>query len=146
MKIVLTPLQRSILSRAHTKENGVVRWFPDHIHAGVRAKILKGLKQRGLVTFEGDLVVLTPTAYETLGVEPIIRKSRAAPEPKPSKQDQVIALLNRAQGATIQQLCDATDWQAHTVRAFLSWTLKKRLGLTITSEKSEDTDRVYRLM
>ncbi len=61
-----------------------------------------------------------------------------------SKQAQVIAMLKRPEGATIKQICDATEWQAHTVRGTFAGAFKKKLGLTITSEKAEGGERVYR--
>ena len=61
-----------------------------------------------------------------------------------SKQAQVIAMLKRPEGATIQQICAATDWQAHTVRGTFAGAFKKKLGLTITSDKVEGGERVYR--
>ena len=61
-----------------------------------------------------------------------------------SKQAQVIAMLKRPEGATIAQICEATGWQAHTVRGTFAGAFKKKLGLTITSDKVEGGERVYR--
>ena len=61
-----------------------------------------------------------------------------------SKQAQVIALLQRPTGATLDDLIAATGWQRHTVRGVLSGALKKRLGLTIRSEKTTGSPRTYR--
>ena len=71
------------------------------------------------------------------------------PEPqsnprRPSKQDEVIALLRRADGATIDEVASATGWQRHTVRGVFSGTLKKKLGLTVASA-NEERGRVYRI-
>lgn len=62
-----------------------------------------------------------------------------------SKQAQLIATLRRDEGATIAQIVEATGWQPHTVRGAFAGALKKRLGLTVTSEKVEVGERVYRL-
>jgi hypothetical protein len=62
-----------------------------------------------------------------------------------SKQAQVIAMLKRPEGATIQQVCEATQWQAHTVRGTFAGAFKKKLGLTITSDKIEGGERTYRI-
>ncbi len=62
-----------------------------------------------------------------------------------SKLASVIAMLRRPKGAGIEELCKATGWQAHSVRGAISGALKKRLGLTVTSVKSDDV-RVYRVM
>src|SRR4030088_2757972 len=71
------------------------------------------------------------------------------PEPRPdakrpSKQDAVIAMLRRAEGATVDEVVSATGWQRHTVRGVFSGTLKKKLGLTVASAK-EERGRVYRI-
>ncbi len=58
---------------------------------------------------------------------------------KESKQDIVIALLRRGNGASIEEMMKATDWQAHSVRGFMSGALKKRLGLELVSEKDPKT-------
>jgi hypothetical protein len=70
-----------------------------------------------------------------------------APAPKTrqgTKQEKLIAMLRRKQGATIAQIVEATGWQPHTVRGAFAGALKKKLGLIVTSEKVEGT-RVYRL-
>ena len=54
-------------------------------------------------------------------------------------------MLRRKQGATIAQIVEATGWQPHTVRGAFAGALKKKLGLTVTSEKVEGEERVYRL-
>jgi hypothetical protein len=53
----------------------------------------------------------------------------ALPEPEP-KQDAVIAMLRRPEGATVDEVAGATGWQRHMVRGVFSGTLKKKLGLT----------------
>ncbi|WP_425300352.1 DUF3489 domain-containing protein [Pukyongiella litopenaei] len=52
-------------------------------------------------------------------------------------------MLRAEGGATIAEVVAATGWQAHTVRGAMSGALKKKLGLTITSEKVEGRGRVY---
>mgnify|MGYP001818538317 CR=1 FL=1 len=69
--------------------------------------------------------------------EPALRKSRGG-----TKQAQVVAMLQRPKGATIAQVVEATAWRPHTVRGFFAGALKRKLGLTITSEKV-GSERVY---
>ena len=69
-----------------------------------------------------------------------VRKTRDG-----TKQAALIALLERKDGATLGQLVEATGWQPHTVRGALAGALKKRLGLTIVSERVEGRGRVYRI-
>ena len=70
-------------------------------------------------------------------------KLSASPR-KVSKQQQVIDLLGRDRGATVEEIVGLTGWQPHTVRGTISGTLKKRLGLKIAS-KPESRGRVYRI-
>jgi hypothetical protein len=53
-------------------------------------------------------------------------------------------MLRRKKGATVQQIMAETGWQPHSVRGFLSGTVRKKLGLQLTSEPSE-AGRVYRI-
>jgi len=62
-----------------------------------------------------------------------------------TKQALLIDLLRRPEGATIAEIVEATNWQAHTVRGSMAGALKKKLGLTIASEKDEKRGRVYRI-
>ncbi len=69
---------------------------------------------------------------------------RAKPRPA-TKSEKIIQLLKRRSGATIAELQKATGWQAHSVRGFISGTLKKRMELNVISEKAEDGPRRYRI-
>ena len=62
-----------------------------------------------------------------------------------SKTAQILDLLKRPGGVTAKELMKATGWQAHSVRGFLSGTVGKKMGLTVTSTKGEDGERTYRV-
>jgi Protein of unknown function (DUF3489) len=77
------------------------------------------------------------------------KASKAKPVRKPSrkaaagsKQDSVIALLRRPEGATLDNLVKATGWQPHSVRGFLAGTVRKKLKLPLQSQKV-DGKRTY---
>lgn len=61
-----------------------------------------------------------------------------------TKQATLIALLRRPEGATLAEMAEATNWQVHTCRGAMAGALKKRLGLEVTSEKTE-RGRAYKL-
>lgn len=61
-----------------------------------------------------------------------------------SKQAEVVRMLQRPEGATVRQICDATGWQAHTVRGAFAGAFKKKLGLTLVSDKQPGGERIYR--
>jgi len=60
-----------------------------------------------------------------------------------SKTERVLNMLKRTGGATTKELMKATGWQPHSVRGFLSGTIGKRMGLTVTSIKGEGGERSY---
>ena len=100
---------------------------------------LPGVEKRRKIGDRGALIDQLWSAIEALS-EP-----EAPSEAKrPSKQDEVIAMLQRPEGATVDEVARATGWQRHTVRGVSSGTLKKKLGLTLASAK-EERGRVYRI-
>jgi hypothetical protein len=172
MAITLNPNQQAILARAVQDGVGQIVWFPEHIKGGARAKVLEGLFKRALITPDGDDWVVAAEGYDALGLprpgalpptitldDPELEaavecaeatwqapvKQKTARTRADSKQALVIGLLQRPEGATIAQIVEATGWQQHTVRGTLAGTLKKRLGLTITSIKETGGQRVYRI-
>ena len=60
-----------------------------------------------------------------------------------SKHDAVLKLLRSSKGATLAQMQKITGWQPHSVRGFLSGTIKKRLGLSISSKQGPNGQRRY---
>ncbi len=65
-------------------------------------------------------------------------------QPGPAtKKDTVLALLKREEGATLDQLMSATGWQAHSVRGFISGTLRKKLVIVVQRFTREDGSSAY---
>ena len=62
-----------------------------------------------------------------------------------TKQALLVGMLRRPHGATIEQMTAKTGWQPHSVRGAISGTLKKKLGLAVTSMKVDGRGRVYRI-
>jgi predicted ArsR family transcriptional regulator len=60
-----------------------------------------------------------------------------------TNQAKLIEMLGAEGGATIDEIATALEWRPHTVRGAMAGALKKKLGLSITSEKVEGRGRVY---
>jgi hypothetical protein len=60
-----------------------------------------------------------------------------------SKTATILEMLKRPGGATAKELLKATSWQPHSLRGFLSGTVGKKMGLSVTSTKAEDGERSY---
>ena len=114
----------------------------------------------------GTTLIATEAGLEAIGIEPVVVSAvasarKAKPKPgqaqtpddvaKPvairpgTKQAQIIAMLQRPEGATVAEIVAATSWQAHTARGTISGAFKKKLGLPIAAEKVEGRGTVYRL-
>jgi hypothetical protein len=99
----------------------------------------------------GVTLVATDAGLAAIGIEPNSAQVKptedAAPKTRTpregTKQAKLIAMLRAESGATIEEIVAALDWQAHTARGAMSGALKKKLGLTIVSEKVDGRGRVY---
>lgn len=72
-------------------------------------------------------------------------KSKAPKQRSGTKQDRLIGLLRRKEGASIREISKAIGWQAHSVRGAISGALKKKLRLKVTSGEVKERGRVYRI-
>ena len=87
------------------------------------------------------------TQAATVTDEPTGKPKRAPRRKREgTKQATLIDMLRRKQGATIAQIAEATGWRNHTIRGEISGALKKKLGLDVTSEKTDDGLRTYRIV
>lgn len=64
---------------------------------------------------------------------------------KPTKSTMILTLLRRAKGASLAELSTATGWMPHSVRGFLSGTVKKKMELTLSSTLNKKGQRRYYL-
>ena len=76
------------------------------------------------------------TSLPPVAAQPVVQRT---------KQETVLALLGHPDGATITDIMQTTGWQQHSVRGFLAGTVRKKLGLTLTSSKAEGDLRRYRI-
>lgn len=166
----LSDTQLVILSTACQRDDRMALPLPDRLKGGAAKKVIESLVAKGLIeevdAKRGDTVwretgdghgvtlVVTDAAFAALGIEAAgapaktDRKKPARKERAPrndSKQARLIAMLKRPEGASIEEIVAAFDWQAHTVRGAIAGALKKKLGLDVTSEKIDGRGRVYRI-
>ncbi len=113
----------------------------------------------------GTTLIATEAGLKAVGIKPLVasavasvRKAKPAQTPgdadtgKPvtiragTKQAQIIAMLQRPEGATVAEMVEATGWLAHTVRGAISGSLKKRQGLNIVSGHDDARGRAYRIV
>ena len=163
----LTETQTLILSRASQQDDRIALPLPDRLRGGAANKVIVPLIKRGLLDeVEADIrkgestwrktgdghgttLIITDAGLEAIGVE--IEASlpdQGSIKPKPrtgTKQAMLIKMLEAPDGVTIAEIAKATNWQPHTVRGTMSSALKKRLGLTITSQKVEGRGRTYKI-
>lgn len=162
----ITERQIDLITRAHCDAKGLIEPLLE-LKGGAKLKMIASLASRNLIEQVEGQWRLTRTAIaiikgeakpeevlpSPLATDDAIEQepkaiTAAAPlvspasEPAPggrshSKQALVIEMLKRPEGVTIAQVCEATGWQAHTVRGTFAGALKKKLGLNIVSEKIE---------
>ncbi|HEV7416287.1 MAG TPA: DUF3489 domain-containing protein [Tianweitania sediminis] len=82
---------------------------------------------------------------ETATCEAVLAASAKSSTSAGSKTEIVIKRLRRARGVTVADVMKMTGWQAHSVRGFLSGTVRKKLGLPLVSEPGKDGVRRYRI-
>ena len=125
------------------RENEIAVVSIEELHAArLSAKRLlalwNGLPGAERLTKIGDRAALIERLWAAMERLPDQQPARA------SKQNDVIALLRRPEGATVEEVRAVTGWQPHTVRGVFSGALKKKLGLAVVAAK-EERGRVYRI-
>ena len=73
------------------------------------------------------------------------KPTEAQREGRVTKQERLLTLLSQHEGASIEEMMQATKWQQHSVRGFLAGTVKKKLGFSLTSSKLSGDVRRYRI-
>ena len=118
---------------------------PSLVPSKARAKPKKKARQSRKAANTANLK--SATAKKTRAGKATKSSSAKGPErPKAeTKGATIMTLVRRAKGASLPELMQATGWQAHSVRGFLSITGRKQ-GLKIESSKNESGERVYSIL
>jgi hypothetical protein len=85
-----------------------------------------------------------PATKKTTSRKNAPKAPKAAKAPRESKTAQVVAMLQRPEGATLSEIMTSMGWQRHTVRGFMAGAMKKA-GYTVESFKPEGGERTYRI-
>ena len=141
----LTPAQENVLHQA--AKTGTLNASDLTIKGGARKKVLESLTSRGFLISlkEPNTYDISPQGKAAIGFEEKPASKDKGKIRTGTKLHTVIELLARPEGAAIEEIMDKTGWQKHTVRGTFAGALKKRLGLTIESEKPEGQERIYRI-
>lgn len=155
MNVKLTATQTTILKAAASRAGGNIEPLPATLRGGARTKVIEGLLARELIACQNGQYFLADAGYAAVGRQHFIldavtnRDATAIQKPRTlrpgTKQAAILALLQRPEGATGAQIGAATNWQAHSIRGFISGTVGKKLGLNVVSEKNGAGERAYRI-
>lgn len=166
----LTPTQLTILSHAVAHQSGALLPLPEalNLNNAAAARVFRSLIKRGLVE-ERDVgsqhpvwrddggkriglfatnqgIDMINAARQTMiGQAKQVLSSTAPSKTTPSKQSVLLQLLSQAGGVTLEELMAGSQWQAHSVRGFISGTVKRKLGLEVLSSKDDTGVRRYAL-
>lgn len=171
----LNDTQLVILSAASRRRDFSVYPLPRSIKRGDGPKVLKQLLTKGLIEETeavgdapvwrqhedgyGVTLVLADGGFKVLGVareatdsaqppqkpKKVIVKSERTDGETGSKQSRLVELLSTKSGATIDEIAKSFNWLPHTARAVITVTVKRKLGLSVSSEKVDGRGRVYRI-
>ena len=171
----LTDTQRLILTRASARPGNLALPLPEGLHGAAAKMAIGRMVQLGLIEEvdanlrrneplwretgdgHGTTLIATDTGLEAIGIDSVVVKTMAAlRDAKPevvaaalrpcTKQAQLIAMLQGEEGATIAEIAKALKWQVHSIRGVISGSLKKRLGLNVSSEKIDGRGRAYKIV
>ncbi|MBF0181337.1 MAG: DUF3489 domain-containing protein [Magnetococcales bacterium] len=130
----LTTTQKSILEAAAARPDGAIQPLPPHIKGGAARKVIDSMATKGLIV-DADGWRITTVGYHAIGLEaPKAEETKTKRTRENSKKAQVIGMLKRPEGATTAQIAEATGWQPHSIRGFLSLA-RSKMGLQITTNR-----------
>ena len=169
----LNDTQLVILSAASRRRDFSAYPLPRSIRRGDVPKVLKQLLSKAMIEEieavgdapvwrqhedgYGVTLVLADGGFRALGVEreaaesvsppkkPKEKRAKAVKSQGGSKLNRLVELLRSKDGATIDEIAKTLGWLPHTARAVITVSVKRKLGLTVSSEKVGGRGRVYRI-
>lgn len=160
-EIKLSLTQANVLELAIDRKDGWIDTAKIILNGGAKKKVLDSLTRKGLIQLIDKNYYLTEAGWQAMGFDPqTLEEAGGAGEqtdrvilpPKPPKQKRtgtkqalLIEMLEKPEGSTLDEIIEATNWQKHSVRGYIS-TLKKKLGLNIESFKNSAGARTFRII
>ena len=170
----LSDAQLAVLAPALAREDGCIFPVTEKLKGGAVGNVAKSLLKRDLIEEVPAANDATVWRYDASGQPLTLRISTAGARllsgniveagdgqqpvaetplvagdviahPRGCRQQALVALLSRPEGATIAELQAATGWQPHSVRGAISGVVAKKLGHTVASMKEGERGRVYRI-
>ncbi|WP_411957143.1 DUF3489 domain-containing protein [Paracoccus homiensis] len=171
----LTDTQTLILTRASARPGNLALPLPEGLHGAAAKMAIGRMIKLGFIDEveanlrrneplwretgdgHGTTLIATDAGLDAIGIDPVVVRTMAglrdaqpeaiaAAQRPGTKQAQLIAMLQAPEGASIAEVAEATGWQHHSIRGAISGSLKKKLGLKVTSEKVAERGRVYKLV
>lgn len=159
----LSPAQQRVLKAAAKQPQSDVREHMKDIKVpAAREKVVESLIKRGLIAEDPDadgvVYIITPEGFAAIGKKPSnapakpkkgesaaqpAKKKQAADKPERATKGGLILDMLR-KGATVKKMMEATGWQSHSVRGFIS-NLRRKQKMEINASLDKDGERVFRL-
>lgn len=145
----LSDTQKRILTAGAKEQTADIRSFMQDLKSpAIRDKVLQSMLKNGLVAEQplngahpekGEkLYTITEAGITAVGGTPVAKPKRA------SKQDAIITLLEREEGATVVELMEATGWKSHSVRGHLS-NMRRKGKANVEAATRSSGERCYRI-
>lgn len=171
----LTDTQARILHRAAARPYNLAMPLPEGLHGAAARTVVTKMIERGWLEeveanrhrreslwretrdSHGTTLIATAAGLKAIGMDRVVIRTLqavrdrkdSAPTPKTprpgTKQARLIEMLQAPEGASIAEITAAIGWESHSVRGAISGALRRKLGLTITSEKIEGRGRIYKI-
>lgn len=146
-KVIQGMLKRGLLTAARTEGKKTIYVLSESAQKAIAtpASAEKPAKASAKPKGKAKAKVKSGASPKPSGKKPRQASGKSETKPgKTTKQQVIIDLLSRKEGATLSQLVKATDWQQHSIHGAMA-NMRKKLKLAINSTKEDGKDRVYRI-
>jgi len=153
-----SPTQRKILLDAANSVDGYITKWPSNLKGASIQKVVDSLLSKGFIvevvfeeTPEATMYQITQEGRNTLNLEPNLPEEpkEATPTLKGKsprgKLGIIFEMLQREQGATLQEVVDRTGWKGHTARGAISGQINKKWGFSVEKIVNTQRQKAYKI-